>query len=71
MPRMMEHGKLKSHGGFMLQALVSSGSYTAEDFLSGDVQPSELCSLPVPRRFCPCVRLCVFSQPHCHRRTIS
>jgi hypothetical protein len=35
----------------LLQALVSSGSYTADDFSSGDVQPSELCSLPVPRRF--------------------
>ena len=30
---------------------MSSGNYTAEDFLSGDVKPSELCSLPVPRRF--------------------
>ena len=33
-----------------MQALVSSGSFSPDHFTSGDVQPSELCSQPVPRR---------------------
>jgi len=35
----------------ILQALVSSGKITTDHFSSGDVQPSELCSQPVPRSF--------------------
>ena len=34
-----------------IQALVSSGNITPDNFTGSDVQPSELCSLPVPRRF--------------------
>ena len=34
----------------IFQALVS-GKFTQEDFSSTDVQPAELCSQPVPRRF--------------------
>jgi len=35
----------------ILQALVSSGNYSHEDFSSNFVQPSELSSVPVPRSF--------------------
>ena len=34
----------------VVQALVSTGNTSIEDFSTSDVQPSELCSLPVPRR---------------------
>ena len=46
----------------MGQALVSSGNYSPSDFTSNDVQPSELCSQPVPRRreyICGCGCVCV------------
>ena len=38
------------HSACAVQALVSSGNVSPEDFTSSDVLPSELCSLPVPLR---------------------